>query len=197
MQRVPTLTVPPCAASATDLASRPRSAGSFAELYDAHFAFVWRSARRLGVQEDALDDVVQEVFIVAYRKLAGFEGRSSLRTWLFGILRRVTSDYRRKQARRRTEPLYEEPTAPASEGPLHAMEEARARALVHEALACLDLPFREVLILADLEQMTAPDIADALELKLNTVYSRLRTARRRFEAALRRLNARQPGGRHG
>src|SRR5262245_22373561 len=57
----------------------------FEELYEAHFDFVWRSLRRLGVPHPGLDDAVQEVFIVVHRRLGAFEGRSTLKTWLFGI----------------------------------------------------------------------------------------------------------------
>ncbi|MGE3634951.1 MAG: RNA polymerase sigma factor, partial [Sandaracinaceae bacterium] len=70
------------------------------EIYDACFDFVWRSARRMGVAEAHADDVVQEVFLVAHRRLADFEGRSSVRTWLFGILLRVVSDHRRTLRRK-------------------------------------------------------------------------------------------------
>src|SRR4051812_506732 len=50
-----------------------------AEVYEAHFDCVWRSARRLGTASLHVDDVVQEVFLVVHRRLAEFEGRSSLK----------------------------------------------------------------------------------------------------------------------
>jgi len=72
----------------------------FDAVYREHFAFVWRAAKRLGVGDGALDDVVQEVFVVVHRRLDGFEGRSSLKTWLFGIALRIVRDHRRAVRRR-------------------------------------------------------------------------------------------------
>ena len=58
---------------------------SVAELYDRHAAMVFRSLRALGVHEANLDDAVQDVFLVVHRRLADFEGRSAITTWLYGI----------------------------------------------------------------------------------------------------------------
>ena len=68
---------------------------SFAGVYEAYFDFVWCSARRLGVPDPNLDDAVQEVFVIVHRRLAEFEGRSSIKTWLFGIVRNVSREARR------------------------------------------------------------------------------------------------------
>src|SRR5580658_8971322 len=68
---------------------------SFARLYEEHFSFVWRSARRLGAPEAIVDDVVQEVFVIVHRRLSAFEGHSSMRTWLFGIILNVVRAHRR------------------------------------------------------------------------------------------------------
>jgi len=68
---------------------------TFEETYRAHFAFVWRSLRRLGVAEDDAADAAQDVFIIVHRKLPEFAGRSKLTTWLYGICFRVASERRR------------------------------------------------------------------------------------------------------
>src|SRR5262245_14243993 len=86
------------------LGARPREAAdeevpSFAGLYQQYFDFVWRSARRLGVGEAAIEDFVQEVFVIVHRQLAGFEGRSTLRTWLYGIVLRAVREHRRVAGR--------------------------------------------------------------------------------------------------
>jgi len=72
----------------------------FGELYNDYADFVWRNARRLGVMPDALDDVMQDVFLVAHRRLAELSRLESLRAWMFGIVIRVVRDYRRSLRRR-------------------------------------------------------------------------------------------------
>jgi len=166
-----------------------------ARVYQEHFDFVWRSARRLGVPDSAVDDVVQEVFIVVHRQLASFEGRSSMKTWLFGILRNLVLRHRRSWARRGREEALEESEVDAGEaGADEKLAESQARRVLHALLAGLDDDKRAVFVLADLEQMSAPEIAEATGLKLNTVYSRLRLARAEMERALERHRARERGG---
>ena len=157
------------------------------DIYDEHFNFVWRSARRMGVAESSADDVVQEVFLVAHRRLADFEGRSSVKTWLFAILLRVVSDHRRRIRRKGgLDPLPEGLAACADSGPAEQAERRDKIHLLYTLLETLDEDKRAVFVLAELEQMTAPEIAQALSIKLNTVYSRLRAGRKKFETALQR-----------
>jgi RNA polymerase sigma-70 factor (ECF subfamily) len=161
-----------------------------AQVYEAHFDFVWRCARRLGVHPAHLDDVVQEVFLVVQRRLGDFEQRSSLKTWLFGITRRVVRDQRRAARRRPTEPIDHEPVDGAACGAdvqVGLRDQAR---LLDALLDTLDDSKREAFILAELEEMSGPEIAEALQLNLNTVYARVRAARSAFEAALQRHEAR-------
>jgi RNA polymerase sigma-70 factor (ECF subfamily) len=162
----------------------------FAQVYDEHFEFVWRSARRLGVPEASLDDVAQDTFVTVYRRLAGFEGRSQLKTWIFGILRHTIADLRRGQRRKPTSALEQEPVDARGASPQDAAARSEGVKLLHEALCALPEDQREVFVLAELEQMSSPEIASALEINVNTVYSRLRAARQEFEAALKRLRSR-------
>lgn len=166
------------------------TAVSFDDVYDGYFDFVWRSLRRLGVPFSQLDDAAQDVFLVVHRRLGEFEGRSSVKTWLFGIVLRVARGVRRTAGRRPTEPLSEHATIAGIETPVEATERAEAARLVHYLLENLEDDKRAVFVLAELEQMTAPEIADALAVNLNTVYSRLRSARREFASALERHRAR-------
>jgi RNA polymerase sigma-70 factor (ECF subfamily) len=83
--------------AATDAAAT----GDFAAFFREHHGFVWRSARRLGAPEHAVDDVVQDVFLAVRRELHRFEGRSSLKTWLFGVTANVVKMHHRGEARRR------------------------------------------------------------------------------------------------
>jgi RNA polymerase sigma-70 factor (ECF subfamily) len=175
----------------------PAIAPSFDDVYDAHFPFVWRSVRRLGVPDESVDDVVQEIFVVVHRRLASFEGRSSLKSWLFGIALHTVRDRRRTLRRK---PAMLGGRARADEGDLDAIEasgvaqdEALARAeatrLLHRVLDAMADERREVFILAELEQMSVPEIADAIGANVNTTYSRLRAARADFEQAVARARA--------
>src|SRR3954468_16715186 len=73
---------------------------SFEAVYETHFDFVWRSLRRRGLTEPRIDDAVQDVFLVIHRKLSDFQQRSSLKTWIFGIVVRVAHDHHRSKRRK-------------------------------------------------------------------------------------------------
>jgi RNA polymerase sigma-70 factor (ECF subfamily) len=161
-------------------------------MYREHFRFVWRTVRRLGLRDSAVDDVVQEVFLVVHRRLGDFEGRSSPKTWLYGIVRRVVSNHRRTLRRKSVLPSDGVPAADVEAlecgalGPEASAEQAERVRLLHRLLAELDDDKREVFILAELEGLTMAEIAEALAVNANTIASRLRAARRAFEAALDR-----------
>jgi RNA polymerase sigma-70 factor (ECF subfamily) len=163
-------------------------ATSWDELYEEHFDFVWRSLRRLGVAASGLDDAAQEVFLVAYRRAADFEGRSTVKTWLFGIAWNVARRVARGPTRRE-EPLSEQVPSAARDQEESASRAEAVRAL-YELLEGLDAEKRAVFVMAELEEMTAPEIAEIADIPLNTVYSRLRAARSEFDSALKRRRAR-------
>ena len=165
----------------------------FEAVYEHYFDFVWRSVRRLGLRDAAVDDAVQETFMVIHRRLASFEGRSSLRTWIFGIALRVVQGQRRSIRRKReVEPLRESQAGPApSPSPHDEVAKREAVAVLHGFLDELDDDKRAVFILAELEQMSVPEIAAALGEKANTIYSRLRLAREAFNKAVARHRARE------
>jgi RNA polymerase sigma-70 factor, ECF subfamily len=179
----------------TSAEEAPRTSGvelsenAWAELYDAHFDFVWRSLRRLGVPLSALDDAAQEVFLVALRRHAEFEGRSAIKTWLFGIAWNIARGIARSPVRR--EEALPEAVADADElGPQEAAARSEAVRALYELLDALDSDRRAVFVMAELEELSAPEIAEITGTPLNTVYSRLRGARNDFDAALRRRRAR-------
>jgi len=158
---------------------------AFDQVYDRYFEFAWANLRRLGVPAAHLEDAVQELFIVVSRRLAEFAGRSSLKTWLAGIAWRVASEYRRRESRKgRAEPLPDNLVAPGRD-PLGAAVHAEALRQLDALLDELDQDKRVVFVLAELEQMSVPEIAQALAVNVNTVYSRLRAARITFDEALR------------
>jgi RNA polymerase sigma-70 factor (ECF subfamily) len=157
----------------------------FKEVYDAHFAFVWRSLRRLRIPDASLKDAMQDVFVVVHRRLGEFEGRAKVSTWLFGICLRVAKDYRRR-AHVRREVLDDtgfasvaDPNSDAGAG----AERQQDLAMFEAALGELEIDQRAVFILFELENMTGDEIAESLELPLGTVYSRLRLARQAFKKA--------------
>jgi RNA polymerase sigma-70 factor (ECF subfamily) len=167
----------------------------FDTVYEENVDFVWRNLRRLGVPDGHIEDACQDAFLVAYRRLGEFAGRSTIRTWLFAIALRVASEHRRKL--RRTdgwdvppEQGIDEQAAPQPT-PLETAERREAAVLLEQFLAGLSEVLRPVFILAELEQMTAPEIGESLGLKVNTVYSRLRLARKAFERAVAGWSARR------
>lgn len=169
----------------------------FREVYDAHFDFVYRLARRAGVPEAACDDAVQEIFLVVHRKLPDFEGRSSLRTFIYAIARRVARDQREKRAHRTLgDPLGDRDVA-AGTDPEAALAARQAAQVVADILGHMDDGRREVFELAELEGFTGAEIAEALAMNVNTVHSQLREARREFAAAVARLHAKEAHRRHG
>jgi RNA polymerase sigma-70 factor (ECF subfamily) len=157
---------------------------SLEALYDAHAALVWRTLARLGVAKAQLDDAVQEVFLVAYRQLASFEGRSSHRTWLVGIALKVASTWRRTAKRLgEAEPLgLEHPDGGLA--PDDAAARGEGLAVLRLLLAKLPREQQEVFVLMELEEHTALEVAEATGENVNTVYSRLRLARAAFNAAV-------------
>jgi RNA polymerase sigma-70 factor (ECF subfamily) len=167
-------------------------ARQFRAVYDAHVAFVWRNLRRLGVMDRDVEDKCQEVFVVAHRRWEEFADRGhGPRAWLFQIVLRVASDARRHRRRHPVDPDGGIAQERQSIEPPQATEVARKQALdlLDRALSAIDMGRRAVLVLHEIEQMTAPEIARTLELPLNTVYSRLRVARVELDAELARLSS--------
>jgi RNA polymerase sigma-70 factor (ECF subfamily) len=163
----------------------------FQAIYKQYLDFVWSSARHLGAGPDVIDDVVQDVFIVIHAKLATLQRPEALRSWIYGIVRRTVSDYRRSRrtrdaagARLGAEPKSSHPS------PLDMAERNDDLELLESVLAELDEPKREVFLMVEILEMTVPEVVQGLDIPLNTAYSRLRLARQDFEEALARHEAR-------
>jgi RNA polymerase sigma-70 factor, ECF subfamily len=178
--------------------SFPSGEGSpFAAVYRQYFDFVWSSVRRLGVSPASMDDVVQEVFIVIHARLHTVQHPETLRSWIYGVARRTVSGYHR--ARRVKDAsataLAVEPSAqPLPRTPFDLTEQNEQVKLLFNLLEEVDEPKREVFLMVELDELTVPEIAEILEIPLNTVYSRLRAAREAFEDALARHSARSARG---
>jgi RNA polymerase sigma-70 factor (ECF subfamily) len=166
------------------------------QIYRSHGAFVWRNLRRLGIPENMVEDVLQDVFMVVHRRLPEFESRSSLKTWLFGILLRVAKTHRRSQHRRRvlldgltTAAEVESDTAKTEDDPAEMIGRREASRLLHRLLDELNDDKRAILVSVDLEEMTIAEASEAMNVNANTAYSRLKVARQEFQEAVTRYLA--------
>jgi RNA polymerase sigma-70 factor (ECF subfamily) len=160
---------------------------TFRALYEAHVDFVWRNLRRLGVHETDVEDRTQEVFVVAHRRFDQFEDRGhGPRAWLFQIVLRVASDARRHRRRHPEDADGGDALGRTAVQAPQADAILRREALdrLDAALETIEVGRRAVLVLHEIEEMTAPEIARVLGIPLNTVYSRLRVARTELETAL-------------
>lgn len=170
---------------------------SFSEIYRQYFDFVWSTVARYGVEPSAMDDLVQEVFVVIHTRLHTLEKPDSLRSWIYSVVRRTVSHYRRSrrtQARAAITVGVEDDLRAADPTPLEHTERNADLQLLAELLAELDEPKREVFALVELDELPVPEAAAVLQIPLNTAYSRLRAARQAFELALARHHARGKGG---
>jgi RNA polymerase sigma-70 factor (ECF subfamily) len=160
---------------------------SLRELFDEYARYIWRSLRNLGVAEADVEDLCQDVFITVHRKLPEFEGRSSLKTWLYGICLRTASDYRRRAYIRKERVVADASQAAERAGVDEFKGEAESRQLVLSLLELLDDEKRAVLVLYEIEGFTMKEVAEIVGCPLQTAYSRLYAAR-----ALLVSDAREP-----
>ena len=135
----------------------------------------------MGVGERDAMDACQKVFLIAHRRLAMFDGRSTVKTWLCGIALRVASDYRRSAAVRREVLVADTPTDTSREADqLQRLEERERLALLDEILSEMPGEQRAVFVLFELEELSGEEISALLAVPEGTVRSRLRLARRAF-----------------
>jgi RNA polymerase sigma-70 factor (ECF subfamily) len=154
------------------------------DVFRAEAGFVLRLVRSLGVPAGDAEDVTQEVFVVVHRQLETLKDPERLRSWLFGIVRRVVANYRRRAHRRHEQLTGEiELLGTPSEQPASS-ENVRERALLDRALDKLDPHKREVFVLFELEGVAMRDVAAMTNSPLFTAYSRLYAARRIVSRAI-------------
>jgi RNA polymerase sigma-70 factor (ECF subfamily) len=170
----------------------------FEVIYRQYFDFVWSSTKRLGVSPAAMDDVVQEIFLLIHAKIPTLRQPQSLRSWIYGIARRIVSDHHRARRTREASQvalaLESELGRPGTPTPFDVSAQNDQVKLLWSLLEEIAWPKREVFMLAELDEMSAPEIAEALDIPLNTAYSRLRAARQAFEEGLARRAARRERG---
>ena len=164
----------------------PEAQREFQSVFDTEFSYVCRVLRRLGVLVPDLEDVAQEVFVSVHGKFASYDRALPIKPWLFAFAYRAASNYQRL-ARHRREVSEDELGDSIAEGtPEQALVDRQLQARVLNALQGVPLERRSVLIMHDIDGIGAPDIASALSIPVNTVYSRVRVARDEFRAALKR-----------
>ncbi len=170
----------------------------FRIIYETHASFVWRTLRRYGVRGAELDDAIQDVFAVVHAKLPEFESRSTLRTWVFGIARRVARDHRpsaRFEALKDGK-LDEFMADLGSNDPALSLQHRQEARTLYQLLSELPPERSEAFILVELEQFSVPEAAAVLELNVNTLSSRLRAARQDLRQALTRRQAQDEWSSH-
>jgi RNA polymerase sigma-70 factor (ECF subfamily) len=161
-------------------------------LYERELTYVWNALRRLGISDRDLEDRTHDVFATAIERLPAYDPSRPLRPWLFGIVFRIVVGARRLKPAQ-SEIFVANPEAvDASDDPEAAASAKEEAALVQRALDQIPLERRAVVVMHDLDDCSMPEIAAALDLRLNTAYSRLRVGRAELIKAIRRLRGRQP-----
>jgi RNA polymerase sigma-70 factor (ECF subfamily) len=164
----------------------PRSIPSFREIIDEYGVQVWRTLHYCGTPSADLQDLCQEVFLVIHRRIADFEGRSSLRTWIYQICVRVAAGHRRKARFRHEQVVAEPPDSPVLPTQADALDDARMLDRLFTILDGLEQSKREVFVLYEMEEQAMTEIAEALDCPLRTAYSRLEAARQEIMRAWQR-----------
>jgi len=171
---------------------RQTAAGSqpaFAELFRRLHPLVFRFALHMTGSVSTADDVVQDVFLIVMRDAARYQaGRAAVAAWLCGIARNCVRQ-RMERDRRLTSLELSDDHEPASDGggpadPLSSLLRAERIESVRRAVHTLPVPYREALVLCDLQEITYEDAAQALECPIGTVRSRLHRARTILAAKL-------------
>jgi len=149
---------------------------------EANVRFVLRALGSLGAATRDVEDLAQEVFVIAHRRSASFDATRRPEPWLYGIARNVLRDHRRRAMQR------EVPTAEGAFAHLRAPAPADADVeLLRRALAMLAEPLQDVLVMCDLGELTVLEAAAALEVPEGTIKDRLRRARAELRSAVDRL----------
>src|SRR6266700_4689039 len=162
------------------------------ESFQKELDYVFRTLRRLGTSPSEVEDLGQEVFLALRRSWSEYDRGRPLRPYLFGISFRIAAAHQRKRNREVAFGVVE--VGDGGPGPDEALQNKQIRAMVLVALERIPLPRRAVLVMHDLDDVPVGEVASVLSIPLFTAYSRLRKARREFEAAVRRLLKEADGG---
>jgi RNA polymerase sigma-70 factor (ECF subfamily) len=169
-----------------DLLKRAKQgeAAAFHTLVDRHAAALYRLACALTGDRAEAEDVMQETFLGAFQRMGGFEGRSSVKTWLVGILSRQAARHHRRRLRRPALRLQELSQELAADAAAPAERAPETRLDVTEAMGRLSAEYRQVLVLREVEGMSYAEMAQVLGVPIGTVESRLYRARQELKTYL-------------
>jgi len=168
--------------------------GAFGCLIDLHEARVHRLMSRFTRDPGELEDLTQEVFVKAFRKLSTFQQDSAFYTWLYRIAVNTATDYLARQRRRRLHLVETDAELDAvrthekTAGAAAPLLEEEVRRVTREVLDTLPEKYRTILILREFEDLSYTAMAGVLQCSMGTVESRLFRARQRFKEALVRLH---------
>jgi len=164
---------------------------SIENVYRDYCDAVTRWAARLAGPEVETEDLVQEIFLIAHRKLDSFRHDAALSTWLYRITERVVSRRRQRERMRRwlmlSDPRAGVETESSAPTPLETLQRRRALELTYEALDALNENQRSAFILFEIEELSGQEIAELKGVSVSTVWVWLHRARARFLARLAKL----------
>ena len=181
---------------ATTASPAPLAVPSFEQLYTRWFHDVSRWVRAMGGLSADLDDLTQEVFLVVRRKLAQFDGRNA-GGWLYSIAKHQVRDYRRRAWVRhllRVSPREPDTVEPSqlvahSPDPSEVLQRRQAEQFVNRILAKMSETQRTAFVLFEIEGYSGEEIAALEQIPVNTVWTRLHHARKRFFAMVEEARA--------
>ena len=177
------------------IAAESPSDVSFERIYDEWFDHVSRWVAALGASEADREDLVQDVFIVAHRRLSSFDG-GNLAGWLYQIARRKVRDYRSlawvKHFFAPSSLPVIDSTLTTLVGPMEHLQTHEKAALLEELLASLNTEQRAAFVLFEIEGLSGDEIARLQAVPLNTVWARIYKSRKKLQEAVRRLDRELP-----
>jgi RNA polymerase sigma-70 factor (ECF subfamily) len=156
-------------------------------VFEREFDYLCSTLRRLGVPPSDIEDLAHEVFLVMYRRWNAYDPAYAIRAWLFGIAFRVAARHRKRLRRETLQPNPE--VEDSSPGPEEAAVARQARAIMAAALQQIPLKRRAVFVMHDIDSVVMRDVASILSIPVFTAYSRLRKARKEFEAAVKSIQS--------
>jgi RNA polymerase sigma-70 factor (ECF subfamily) len=172
--------------------ARAGDADAFGLIFERSKNMVWNVAYRMTGDFDEAEDLAQDVFVTAWRKLASFRGESSLSTWLYRIT--VNKALNSKKSGRALHRLSDGETANlvdtdtfARQNPSAGVEQMEAEKILAGLLARLEPERRLALILREIEGLSYEQIAEAMDTPVGTVRSRISRARDELEGEAKKM----------